>query len=62
MNDLTMPNTYGAYSEPATITIQRLLPGPIERVWSYLTDSDLRSRWLGAGEMEMKAGAPFELV
>jgi uncharacterized protein YndB with AHSA1/START domain len=62
MNDLTMPNSYGAYSEPATITIQRLLPGPVERVWSYLTDSDLRSRWLGAGEMEMKAGAPFELV
>lgn len=62
MNDLAMPDAYGAYSEPATITIQRLLPGPVERIWGYLTDSDLRRQWLGAGEMEMKAGAPFELV
>ena len=42
--------------------IQRLLPGPIERVWAYLTESDLRRQWLAAGEMEMKVGAPFELV
>ena len=42
--------------------IQRILPGPIERVWAYLTDSDLRRRWLAAGPMEMKVGAPFELV
>ena len=49
-------------TEPATLTIQRLLPGPIERVWAYLTESDLRRKWLAAGEMEMKVGAPFELV
>ncbi len=49
-------------TEPATLTIQRLLPGPIERVWAYLTESDLRRQWLAAGEMEMKVGAPFELV
>ena len=45
-------------TEPATLTIQRLLPGPIERVWAYLTESDLRRQWLAAGEMEMKVGAP----
>ena len=49
-------------TEPATLKIQRLLPGPIERVWAYLTDSELRRKWLAAGEMEMKVGAPFELV
>ena len=49
-------------TEPATITIQRFLPGPIERVWAYLTESDLRRQWLAAGQMEMKVGAPFELV
>ena len=48
--------------EPATLTIQRMLPGPIERVWAYLTESDLRRKWLASGEMEMKVGAPFELV
>ncbi len=48
--------------EPATLKIQRLLPGPIERVWAYLTESELRRQWLAAGQMEMKVGAPFEFV
>ena len=55
-------DAYGVLTEPATLTIQRFLPGPIERVWGYLTRSDLRRQWLAAGEMEMKVGAPFELV
>jgi uncharacterized protein YndB with AHSA1/START domain len=53
---------YGTLTEPATLTIQRFLPGPIERVWAYLTDGELRRQWLAAGDMEMKVGAPFELV
>lgn len=62
---MTEPATldaYGVLTEPATLKIERLLPGPIERVWAYLTESDLRRQWLAAGRMEMKAGAPFELV
>lgn len=62
MNESAIPDAYGALIEPATLKIQRLLPGPIERVWAYLTESELRRKWLAAGEMEMKAGAPFELV
>lgn len=53
---------YGRLTEPTTLEIQRLLPGPIERVWSYLTDSDLRRKWLAAGVMELAVGAPFELI
>ena len=53
---------YGELTAPATLKIQRLLPGPIERVWAYLTESDLRRQWLAAGEMEIRGGAPFELV
>ena len=48
MNDHAKVDAYGALSEPATLTIQRMLPGPIERVWSYLTESDLRRKWLAA--------------
>jgi len=44
------------------LKIQRILPGPIERVWAYLTESDLRRQWLAAGDMELKVGASFELV
>ena len=62
MNSTTMPDSYGELIEPTTLKIQRLLPGPIERIWAYLTDSELRRKWMAAGDMEMKAGAPFELV
>jgi uncharacterized protein YndB with AHSA1/START domain len=62
MTILASPDDYGVLIEPATARIQRLLPGPIERVWSYLTDSDLRRRWLAAGDMKLEVGAPFELV
>ena len=62
MNERAKVDAYGALSEPATLTIQRMLPGPIERVWAYLTESDLRRKWLASGDMEMKVGAPFELV
>jgi len=62
MTELATFNPYGELIEPATLQIQRFLPGPIERVWAYLTEGELRRRWLAAGEMEMKVGAPFELV
>ena len=55
-------DAYGVLSEPATLKIERLLPGPIERVWAYLTQSDMRRQWLAAGKMEMKVGAPVEFV
>ncbi|HET9680035.1 MAG TPA: SRPBCC family protein [Gammaproteobacteria bacterium] len=63
MNTTTVAETdYGVVSAPQTVRIQRLLPGPIERVWSYLTESDLRRQWLAAGDMELDVGEPFELV
>jgi uncharacterized protein YndB with AHSA1/START domain len=62
MTELAPLNAYGVLTEPATLTIQRFLPGPIERVWAYLTESELRRKWLASGEMEMKVGASFEFV
>jgi uncharacterized protein YndB with AHSA1/START domain len=62
MTERVIPDAYGALTEPATLKIERLLPGPIERVWAYLTQGDLRRQWLAAGEMEMRVGAPVELV
>lgn len=56
------PTPYGTISEDATLTIRRSLPGPIERVWAYLTESQLRRQWLAAGEMSLRAGAPFQLT
>ena len=62
MDSRTTPDAWGTLIEPTTLKIQRLLPGPVERIWAYLTDSDLRRKWLAAGDMEMKPGAPFELT
>lgn len=48
-----------AYAElvnPDTLRFERLLPGPIDRVWAYLTESDKRAQWLAAGEMEPHQG------
>ena len=62
MIDRADMSIYGTLSEPATLTIKRLLPGPAERVWAYITDSELRRKWLGSGPMGKTAGAGFELV
>ncbi len=62
MTQLALREDYGELIESGTLKIRRILPGPIERVWSYLTASDLRRQWLAAGDMEMRVGAPFELV
>lgn len=54
-------NDDGKLTEPGTIVFQRLLPGPIERVWEYLTDSDKRGLWLASGEMDLRIGGRVEL-
>jgi uncharacterized protein YndB with AHSA1/START domain len=53
---------FGTVTEKGTIRFERLLPGPVERVWSYLTESDKRAKWLGAGPMELTSGGAFELI
>ncbi len=55
-------NPYGVLTEDATLNIQRLLPGPIERVWAYLTESDLRRQWLASGPMDLQAGGAVALT
>lgn len=53
-------NDYGVLTAPDTLRIERLLPGPIERVWQYLTDSDKRATWLAEGSVEQKIGGKVE--
>jgi len=42
--------------EPGTVRLERLLPGPLERVWAYITESDKRAKWLAAGEFDLRLG------
>jgi uncharacterized protein YndB with AHSA1/START domain len=52
---------YGVVTEPRTVRFERVLPGPIERVWAYLTESEKRKTWLASGEMELRVGGRVEL-
>ena len=54
----TLPSTF---IEPGTVKLERRLPGPVERVWAYLTDSDKRATWLAAGEFDLRVGGKISL-
>jgi uncharacterized protein YndB with AHSA1/START domain len=48
--------SYGQFTARGEVRIVRLLPGPVERVWEYLTDPEKRARWFAGGVTEQKAG------
>ena len=47
--------------EQGTVRLERLLPGPIERVWAYLTESDKRATWFASGPFELRVGGKADL-
>lgn len=53
---------YGTVTEAGTVRFERLLPAGIERVWEYLTDSELRRKWFAGGDMEARPGGALTLV
>lgn len=55
-------DAYATVTAPRTVRLQRLLPGPAQRIWDYLTQGDLRRQWLAAGDMQAAAGTPFTLI
>jgi uncharacterized protein YndB with AHSA1/START domain len=60
---LAMSETdYAVGTAPDTLRVERLLPGPIERVWEYLTDSDLRAQWFAGGPIEQHVGGRADLL
>jgi len=52
---------YGERVDEKTVRFERLLPGPLERVWDYLTDSDKRATWFAGGETELRVGGKVEM-
>ena len=52
---------YSEKTAPDTVQAQRTLPGPIERVWAYLTESDKRRTWLAGGDMDLREGGQVQL-
>lgn len=59
-----MPATNDApaqFPSPGEVRLIRVLPGPIERVWQFLTDPAKRRRWFTDGPMELKPGGKMRL-
>lgn len=55
-------NDFGTL-ERGAVRFERLLPGPIERVWSYLTEGPLLRTWLVQdGAIPSQTGATFVLT
>lgn len=53
---------YGVVSAADTVRIERMLPGPVERLWQYLVDPERRALWLASGDMLQRAGDRVEFV
>ena len=50
----------GSSPAPGEVRIERWLPGPVERIWAYLTESGKRGVWLAPGAMELRVGGRVE--
>lgn len=54
-------DAYGLVLESGAVRFERILSGPIERVWEFITDSEKRGSWLASGEMELWVGGKVTL-
>ena len=45
-----------------TLRIERRLPGPIERVWAYLVESEKRALWFAGGVWDLHPGGEARVV
>lgn len=50
---------YGVIVGPGIVRFERVVPGPVERVWSFLVDADKRSQWFAFGDLEPRVGGKF---
>lgn len=54
-------SAYGHLTAKDIIRFERLLPGPIERVWAYLVEPEKRRLWLADGPMTLIPGGEVAL-
>ncbi len=47
---------------PDTLRFERLLDAPVEKVWQYLVDPELRARWFMGGPTDLKVGGSIGMT
>lgn len=53
---------HGELITPTTLQFERIMPGPIHRVWEYLTDEKKRGLWFAAGPTDLNPNGEMKLV
>jgi uncharacterized protein YndB with AHSA1/START domain len=53
---------YGEFIAEDSVKFERILPGPIERVWSFLVEPEKRALWLCGGKTEPSIGGRVEML
>ncbi len=53
---------YGELITPTTLQFERLLPGPIELVWEFITNVEKRSEWFCKGTSGHEPGDEIEFI
>ncbi len=52
----------GQTFQAGAVRFERLLPGPIERIWDLLTKTELLPGWYGEGSIEPRLGGEVRLM
>ena len=55
-------DAYGKLVNPQTVVFERLLPGPIERVFAFLFEEDKRKLWFTTGAIPTTPGEKFQMT
>ena len=53
---------YGIVTEAGAVRFERLLAAPVDRVWAFLTEPELRRQWFAGGDMDLRPGGALKLV
>jgi uncharacterized protein YndB with AHSA1/START domain len=61
MVDTALAQASVARIAPDTIRLERTLDAPVEKVWRYLTEADLRRQWFMGGT-DARPDSAFELI
>ena len=55
-------NPDGQLKKVAMVQFERMLPGPLERVWEFLTDPKKLPGWFGEGTIKPRPGGAVNLM
>lgn len=59
---MKLDSELGQSSRILSVSFERVLPGPIARVWEHLTDPELLPQWFGNGTIEPRLGGTVRLM